>query len=65
MSDWIWLLLIVPVVIFELVCAFARKRPARTISENVRGWEKHRWYVRVLFAVLIIALFAHLILGWA
>jgi hypothetical protein len=61
MSDWIWLLLIVPAVIFELVTAFARHRPARTISENVRGWERHRWYVRAIFGALIIILFLHLV----
>jgi hypothetical protein len=64
-SDWIWLLLIVPVVIFELVCAFVKRRPARTISENVRGWEKGRWYVRVVFGALIVVLFLHIVWpGW-
>jgi hypothetical protein len=60
-ADWIWLLLIVPPVIFELDCAFARRRAARTISENVRGWEKGRWYVRLIFGFLIVVLFLHIV----
>jgi hypothetical protein len=35
-----------------------------TISENVRGWEKGRWYVRLVFGFLIVILFLHIVVGW-
>lgn len=61
MNDWVWWLFIAPLVIYELACAFLKRRPSRTISENVRGWEKGRLWVRIIFGGLIVILFLHIV----
>jgi hypothetical protein len=63
-SDWIYLLLIVPLVAMELYAAFGRHRKWETITEITRRFEKRSKWFRCLIAGLIILEFTHLVLAF-
>jgi formylmethanofuran dehydrogenase subunit B len=62
MIDWIYLVLIIPLVAMELVAAFGKHRHWETISEIIQRFERHSKWNRILVAFLIILQFSHLVL---